>query len=311
MPGDALIEAFASAKARFARADSFRVFHGRGGCYSGLEFLAIDFFKPTLVVTIYRTPPVGFIDTLLDYVQTQVMSEHISCLLIQRRDLKSWGLQVLAGSRPSDFRALRNNLFFQLQSDKQNIGYFLDIEPARCWLESLAPAKNILNLFAFTCSFSVVAMAAGANSVLNMDMSKSALYTGRGNHSRNDLTTDKVTFLVHDILRSWGKLIRKGPYDLVIVDPPSMQRGSFVARQDYPKIINRLPVLLCNDGLALLCLNAPEISCAEFMEMIANCDQPLVFQEALSANPDFPDAGESSLKMLVYRLEAGVGMPPL
>lgn len=238
----------------------------------------------------------------------------MNTVLVQRRDQKARDLQIIAGNAAVEqgkFRAQRGELHFALQSDKQNVGYFLDIEPARCWLEKQARDKSVLNLFAYTCSFSVIAMAAGARSVLNMDMSSAALNIGRINHTRNGIATDKVTFLAHDILRSWGKLQRKGPYDIVIVDPPSMQPGSFVAKQDYSKIIKRLPALLCGDGLAVLCLNAPEISCAEFQEMIARCEQPLVFQEALPTSPDFPNVGESNLKMLVYRLETGVVIPPL
>jgi 23S rRNA (cytosine1962-C5)-methyltransferase len=38
-----------------------------------------------------------------------------------------------------------------------------------------------------------------------------------------------ATFLAHDIFKQLGQDHRAGPYGLVIVDPPSYQKGSFVA----------------------------------------------------------------------------------
>lgn len=308
---DILVTELARAKARFTQEDSFRVFHGRGQCFPGFEFLAIDFFKPTLLITIYRNPPDGVLALLSGFVETEIFNEDVSCLLVQRRDLRQYDLQLLAGKKPNDFLAKRKDLSFKLLSEQQNVGYFLDIEPARSWLEVHAAGKTILNLFAFTCSFSAVAIAAGARSLTNVDMNSNVLNVGRDNHRLNGLSTENVSFWAHEILRSWGKLIKHGPYDIVIVDPPSMQKGSFVALKDYPKVLRKLSSLLCEGGLALLCLNAPEVTREEFEALIEGADVPLTFQEALPANEDFPDKTENSLKMLVYRLELGLTLPLL
>jgi hypothetical protein len=45
--------------------------------------------------------------------------------------------------------------------------------------------KRVLNLFSFTCAFSVAALAGGAHSVVNIDLSRPALALGRENQNAN------------------------------------------------------------------------------------------------------------------------------
>ena len=63
--------------------------------------------------------------------------------------------------------------------------------------------------------------------------------------------------LAHDLFKTWGKITRSGPHGLIVVDPPSYQKGSFVAGKDYV-VDAPLPELLIPGGRALICLNAPE-----------------------------------------------------
>lgn len=45
----------------------------------------------------------------------------------------------------------------------------------RYWVKENSKDKSVLNLFAYTCAFSVVALNGGATEVINKDMSKGAL----------------------------------------------------------------------------------------------------------------------------------------
>lgn len=165
------------------------------------------------------------------------------------------------------------------------------------------PGARVLNLFAYTCAFSVVALQAGAGQVVNLDMSPGALAIGQLNHRLNGLDK-RASFLAHDLFKSWGKVSRGGPYDLVIMDPPSYQNGSFVATKDYARLLRRLPELLAPGGHALLCLNAPELGPAFIQDQMATEAPGLHFVQRLPNPPVFADVDEArSLKVLVYRVD--------
>jgi 23S rRNA (cytosine1962-C5)-methyltransferase len=186
----------------------------------------------------------------------------------------------------------------------QNHGLFLDMAEGRRWVRAHCaahPGLKVLNLFAYTCAFSVVALQAGARQVVNLDMSQGALAIGQQNHALNGLA-DGAAFLAHDLFKSWGKITRAGPYGLVIVDPPSFQKGSFVATKDYARLMRRLPDLLAPGGHALLCLNAPELETGFLQEQMQVQAPDLHFEQRLTNPPAFADsAPERALKVLVYR----------
>ena len=282
--------------------DAQRIFHGRGQCYAGLENITVDAFYPLLLITVFNTPDELTLQAVITTVRAHLPRE-FTHVLLQRRDQSSAPYEWLKGSplTAEETLAQRGDLKFHLDFQQQNCGYFLDMEPGRRWLESVSKNAKVLNLFAYTCAFSVVAKAAGAEAVVNVDLSRRSLTTGRENHRLNNHDTSAINFLGLDILKSWGKLKKLGPYDVVIVDPPSFQKGSFVATQDYQKVVRRLPELLNDKGKVLACLNAPEFS-SDYLRAIFSEQAPnLTFLERLAPSDDFPDVDiEQQLKLLVY-----------
>ena len=192
----------------------------------------------------------------------------------------------------------------------QNHGLFLDMTEGRRWVREhvavcTANKSNIgfrvLNLFAYTCAFSVVALQAGARQVVNVDMSQGALGIGQHNHRLNGITAG-ASFLPHDIFSTWGKITQGGPYDLIIVDPPSYQKGSFIATKDYARLMRRLPDLLMPGGHTLLCLNAPELGMAFLQDQMQALAPDLTFVQRVANPPVFADVSEErSLKVLLYK----------
>jgi 23S rRNA (cytosine1962-C5)-methyltransferase len=135
-------------------------------------------------------------------------------------------------------------------------------------------------------------------------MSHGAMAIGQHNHALNGLSTG-ATFLMHDIFKTWGKITRSGPYGLVIVDPPSYQKGSFVATKDYAKLMRRLPELLAPGGYALLCLNAPELGMDFLQDQMQALAPELQFVERVANPAVFADvSSERSLKVLAYQMPA-------
>ena len=87
----------------------------------------------------------------------------------------------------------------------------------------------------------------------------------------------------------------------MIVDPPSFQKGSFVATNDYVKLIRRLPALLQPDGVAMICLNAPELD-TDFLKALVTAQAPdLQFVQRLENPSEFMDTDpQRALKVLLY-----------
>ena len=287
--------------------DSYRVFHGRGHTFPGLEFVTVDFFQPVILVTLFAEPPHNFLTQLINK-SCFLFDTKKTVLLIQRRYIAGAPSECIWGVLPEHCVARRGNLQFALHlAQQQNSGFFLDMEPGRAWIEQNAQNKRILNLFAYTCAFSVVAVAAGAECVVNVDMSSAALNLGRSNHIRNSLDKSRSEFLAENILKSWSRIKKRGPYDMVVIDPPSYQKGSFIAEKDYAKVIRRLPELMPEGGMVLACLNAPELSDVFLRKLfLENCTSA-EFVERLRPHSDFPDIDpEQQLKLLVYRVPPAV-----
>ena len=182
---------------------------------------------------------------------------------------------------------------------------------ARAEVGADAPGARVLNLFAYTCAFSVAALQGGAAHVVNIDMARGAIATGQQNHQLNGLHGG-AAFLAHDIFHSWGKITRAGPYELVIVDPPSYQKGSFVATKDYARLLRRLPDLLSDGGHALLCLNAPELSMGFLRGLVDEHAPALRFMERVPNPAVFADVDDDrALKVAVFmkhQADASIGL---
>ncbi len=126
-----------------------------------------------------------------------------------------------------EWLAKENKTIYQIRSDSgQSFGLFLDQRLQRNWVLNQAKDKTVLNLFSYTCGFSVAAALGGAKEVTSVDTSKNVLNWGRKNFKINDLDDQKYTFLCRDSLVFLDQAVHKKiKYDLVICDPPSFSRG--------------------------------------------------------------------------------------
>ena len=287
--------------------DAQRFFHGRGGLHPGCELWALDAYPPVWLLTCFgpaSDADLAAIGQALQQRWQQLAPDQPLSWVYQCRHAGRSSTRLMAGEVPQPHAVTEDGARFLVHLlQGQNHGLFLDMAEGRRWLraqQAARPGQKVLNLFAYTCAFSVLALQAGAAQVVNVDMSRGALAIGQQNHRLNGLHGG-ASFLPHDIFSSWGRIGRSGPYDLVIVDPPSYQLGSFVATKDYPRLMRRLPELLAPGGLALLCLNAPELGPAFLQDHMAVCAPDLVFEQRLANPAAFADvAAQQSLKVLVY-----------
>ncbi|WP_421864405.1 class I SAM-dependent methyltransferase [Motiliproteus sp.] len=299
---NAAVEAIEHAEFTPESSELGRWFHGRGHCYPGLEHLNIDWLPPVMLITLYQAESQERLQPLVD----AAMAKGVGKVALQHRYQRGGPIDWLLGESLTELVVTEQGLKYGLQLGRsQNHGLFLDMANGRQWLRQRASGARVLNLFAYTCGFSVAAVAGGARTVVNLDMSKGALKRGQQNHQLNDHDLRGVRFLPHDLFRSWGKLRKSGPYDRVVIDPPSFQRGSFVATEDYQRVLRRLPELLLPEAELLVCLNDPTIAPDFLIELMQQHCPNAKYVERL-ANPDsFPEQDPNrALKVLHFHYQA-------
>lgn len=283
--------------------DARRLFHGRGGILPGWKHVSVDWYAPAMLVTLYEESDLteSLLKDLNDFARSEL---RVECLVVQRRYLSGSPVEVDWGCLPEV--AHERGLKYGLSLDKnQNHGFFPDMRPGRDWVRENASDKRMLNLFSYTCALSVAAIKGGAREVVNLDQSSRALSVGRENHRLNfdQVGCRRVSYLAHDLFKSWGRLKRQGPYDLVVLDPPSHQPGSFVALKDYPRMLRRLPEILTPSGADILvCLNAPELGEGFITDLLSEYVPTAELVMRLPDPPGYLESGEGwGLKRLVYR----------
>ena len=302
--------------------DTCRIFHGRGGLYAGCEQWTLDVYPPVFVLTSFATTTDEQLATVGAALQARWQqiappdqAQSLNWVFQQRgqaaRPQARSDTLLMAGSVPDPHIVTEGPARFLVHMLRgQNHGLFLDMAEGRRWVREFAAdfrqregrGPKVLNLFAYTCAFSVAALQGGAAHVTNLDMARGALATGQQNHQLNGLAPQGASFLAHDLFNSWGKVTRGGPYDLVIADPPSYQKGSFVATKDYARLLRRLPDLLAPGGRALLCLNAPELPWAWLRAQVDEHAPGLQLIERLAHPPAFADVdADRALKVGAYR----------
>ena len=277
-----------------------RLFHGRGGLHVGWKHLTVDSIDKVLSVALYKEETKE--KELLDMLQKFMQRSQHEVLVLQRRYLQGSPSEVIVGELPEALHVVEKGMKIKLNLlSNKNSGYFPDMRNGRAFVRENAKDKSVLNLFSYTCAFSVAATMGGASRVSNIDMSKGALSTGRANHHLNELEMKGISFHPYNILKSFSRIKKKGPYDLIIIDPPTFQRGSFEATKDYIKIITKLPQIASQECTLLACLNSPDLDSEFIIKLVKEFAPSFLFSHRLENVAEFASEDEDrSLKNLIF-----------
>lgn len=144
-----------------------------------------------------------------------------------------------------------------------SVGLFPDQRCNRALVRDWRPAKT-LNLFAYTCSFSVAA-AIGSGHTTSADLSRKSLDRGRRNFAENGLDPAAHAFIAGDVLRLLPRLERRGEtFDCIIADPPTFSRGekgkAFRVERDMGDLALAAMSILGPRGRLLLSTNCATLS---------------------------------------------------
>ncbi|MDR2212219.1 MAG: class I SAM-dependent methyltransferase, partial [Pseudomonadales bacterium] len=179
----------------------------------------------------------------------RVMSE---VLALPREHIHLKRREVIAERQQQYQRGAHTNARFAVQEhglrfwvnldDYLDTGLFLDHRPTRLKVREQSRAKRVLNLFAYTGSFSVYAAAGGAREVTTVDLSNTYIDWARDNFTLNHLAPEAHDFIVADVM-VWLPEQNGAQYDLIVCDPPTFSnskkmRGVFDVQRDHPALIN-------------------------------------------------------------------------
>jgi 23S rRNA (cytosine1962-C5)-methyltransferase len=182
---------------------------------------------------------------------------------------------VLGEAAPERFEIMENGVRFETSfSEGYSVGLFLDQRDNRRRVltgriaadfpnsELRTPNCELLNVFAYTCGFSVCAAMAGARTT-SLDLSKKYLEWGRRNFTLNGLDPAAHDFIYGDAFDWLRRLAKKGRrFAAVLLDPPtfsqSKESGVFRAEKDFGKLIAAALPLVKPGGILFASTNAAD-----------------------------------------------------
>lgn len=180
--------------------------------------------------------------------------------MLNRGDAPNATRRCSSDAFPQHWIAKEADARYILRSDRgQAPGLFLDQRTNRRGVAAASRDARVLNLFAYTCSFSVVAALSGASQTISVDTSGPFLDWGKENFQLNGLERPQDLFWKGDV-RDFLKLARKRNerFDLIILDPPTFSRSRkrpFNVRDELGSLSEQCLELLSPRGEMLVCTN--------------------------------------------------------
>jgi 23S rRNA (cytosine1962-C5)-methyltransferase len=304
---------------RSTETTAFRLVHGEG---DGIAGVAVDVYGEHLVVHIFSPDAVRQKDAIFDRlmllgprgIYLKVHPKQSNTLVDPRTPDLAPSTAVRGDAAADPLVVSEGGLLFRVRlGDGLKTGIFLDQRENRRRVRALARGKRVLNLFAYTCAFSVAAAAGGARSTVNVDAAKGALEWGLANLEENGLASSAHQMIADDAL-VWLKHAakREERYDLIVLDPPSYattKTSRFSATDDFSDVAARALALLAPGGTLLASTNHRGVSMRKFRKYIHEAGRTsrstIVQLKDLPCPTDFPAqmGAESHLKSVIVTVK--------
>lgn len=140
-------------------------------------------------------------------------------------------------------------------------GLFLDHRKTRAYIRERASGRRMLNLFAYTGSFTVYAASGGATTTTTVDLSNTYLSWAGRNLAINDLSRPEHALVHADVLDWLTEAARvRRLFDLIVLDPPSFSnsarmRETLDVQRDHARLIDGAMALLATGGELIFSTN--------------------------------------------------------
>jgi 23S rRNA (cytosine1962-C5)-methyltransferase len=194
--------------------------------------------------------------------------EQIYTKLRQRKPGRGGQYQKAGDVREEFFSVQENGLSFWINlTDYLDTGLFLDHRDTRALVRSQSSGKRVLNLFAYTGSFSVYAAAGGAREVTTVDLSNTYLEWARRNLLLNGFTGPEQTGSQGDIfsfvqadVKKYLPSVANDRFDLIVMDPPTFSNSKRMddildVQRDHPMLIREALRILSPEGVLYFSTN--------------------------------------------------------
>lgn len=286
------------------QSDSFRLVNGEG---DGIAGLTVDAYGSAATVNFYEP---GLLQHSAALFQVLHQLGYAS-LYVKRRvraDLRRQDAQVLAPNEPAsgppaegEAEVIENGMRFGIDlHDGLSTGLFVDMRDNRARVRKWAgeaTQATLLNLFCYTCSFSVAAALGGATTT-SVDLSAKALERGRANFARNGIDCEAHRFIKDDAMKFLRREVRRGKrYHLIVLDPPSfstVRGGTFSVKGRYQEAASDCLRLLEPGGRLLCVTNHQKTSLRAMLEMVEQAafraQRQIESRQVLKSGLDCPDA---------------------
>ncbi len=178
---------------------------------------------------------------------------------------------LISGQIPDRVIILENGLKFLVDiKGGQKTGFFLDQREKRLAIQKYASTKNVLNCFCYTGGFSVYALAGGAKSVTNVDVSSSAMELVKENLILNKLPIKSCQFLTMDA-KQYLQELPENKFDFIILDPPAFIKNRHQIKKGiigYKKINEVAMQKIANNGILVSASCSAHLKLEEFRYLL-------------------------------------------
>ena len=286
----------------------------------GVPGVCLDVYGDHLVVHLYdddalaaREPLLDAIDALgFDGVYLKVRPKQANTLVDARTESIAPRGPVRGRAADDEIEIEEHGIpYLARLGDGLSTGIFLDQRENRRRVRALSSGKRVLNLFSYTCPFTIAAAAGGASRTVSVDASKGALERGARGLSHAGLAGDHHQLVVDDVF-AWLERARKGKerFDLVILDPPSYSSvgASRFTATNYRPLAALAMSAVAPGGLLLCCTNHRQTVRAKLRRLLheasRDAGREVVQMKDLPAPIDFPPpwAREHHLKSVLVKL---------
>lgn len=251
--------------AKRTNTNCFRIYDWEIGRYP----LAIDFYAGKFCVQYFSKDrenydPPQELEGEVTQVLTTIFGADLNDIYWRSRIKRAKFQQYeKTGESKEFFTALEYGVKFRINLiDYLDTGLFLDHRETRRYVASVSKGKRLLNLFAYTCSFSVHAAMNGAIFTKSVDMSNTYTDWGRENFLLNDLSLKNNPIVRADCLKFLDEEIdSRTKYDIIVIDPPTISRSKkmdqmFDVQIDYVFLIDKALELLAPGGVIYFSTNS-------------------------------------------------------